>query len=247
LKNASFPLSKGCFSGQFSDTLRTMSEHIPFYYDDSQSLKPKVLISSCLQGEAVRYDGASKPMALLQQLQQQLELVSICPEVGAGLPTPRPPIQLVETPTGLIARGRDDLSIDATDALDRFRRQSLEQWQNDSIVAYIFKSRSPSCGLGSTPLFDEQGNQQGVGDGIQAAWFRARMPWLALCEEEDLASSSRCRQFVELCQRLAEAQRAERQGDTDALIEHYRDQGIELPRELTAITQYLQQRIFKQT
>ena len=58
----------------------------------------KVGISSCLTGLRVRYDGNHKlNQGLLDALQQQFELLPICPEVEIGLGVPREPIRLVRT------------------------------------------------------------------------------------------------------------------------------------------------------
>lgn len=49
---------------------------------------PKVLVSACLLGQPVRYDGrASGHPDLLQQWQAEGRVVPLCPEVAGGLPT----------------------------------------------------------------------------------------------------------------------------------------------------------------
>ena len=52
---------------------------------------PRILVSACLLGQPVRYDGRAKPMhdRLLATWQAQGWLVPLCPEVAAGLPTAR--------------------------------------------------------------------------------------------------------------------------------------------------------------
>ena len=55
----------------------------------------KILISACLLGNKVRYDGRSQQFIhpLLSLWQQQNRLISICPEVVAGLSIPRAPAE----------------------------------------------------------------------------------------------------------------------------------------------------------
>ncbi|NQD94837.1 DUF523 domain-containing protein, partial [Pseudomonas sp. CrR25] len=54
----------------------------------------KVLVSRCLLGHRVRYDGgAHGPFALLERWQAEGRIVALCPEVAGGLPTPRPPAE----------------------------------------------------------------------------------------------------------------------------------------------------------
>ena len=58
----------------------------------------KILVSRCLLGHHVRYDGgAHGPLALLQRWQAEGRVVALCPEVAGGLPTPRP---AAEIPSG---------------------------------------------------------------------------------------------------------------------------------------------------
>ncbi|MEM1049970.1 MAG: DUF523 domain-containing protein [Pseudomonadota bacterium] len=61
----------------------------------------RILISACLLGRPVRYDGRGRKLhdALLELWQSEGRLVPICPEIAAGFPTPRPPAEI---------RGADD-------------------------------------------------------------------------------------------------------------------------------------------
>ena len=80
--------------------------------------KPKVGISRCLLGDAVRYDGKSKPNSMvIEKLSQLFDFVPVCPEVEAGLTIPRPPVQLTGSLTSPQMTGRDDPSIDVTDII----------------------------------------------------------------------------------------------------------------------------------
>ena len=55
----------------------------------------KILVSRCLLGHRVRYDGgAHGPFDLLQQWLDEGRVVALCPEVAGGLPTPRPPAEI---------------------------------------------------------------------------------------------------------------------------------------------------------
>ena len=114
--------------------------------------RPKVGVSQCLLGDAVRYDGQSKAnQTVLNKFHQVFDLVPVCPEVEAGLGIPRPPVQLsanVDTPK---LTGRDDASIDVTDIMQKYCQHKPAELQH--LHGFIFKSRSPSCGLDSTPVF----------------------------------------------------------------------------------------------
>ena len=71
----------------------------------------KILVSACLLGQAVRYDGAAKPLRhpTLVRWQGEGRIVSICPEVTAGFAIPRPPAEIAATATD---------QVDGADVLD---------------------------------------------------------------------------------------------------------------------------------
>lgn len=103
----------------------------------------KLLISACLLGQPVRYDGKSKPIPeklWLKQLQAQGRLVIVCPEVVGGLSTPRPAAERVKdkviTMTGS----------DVTDAFVKGAKHALQVCQQHNIQYALLKANSPSCG-----------------------------------------------------------------------------------------------------
>jgi uncharacterized protein YbbK (DUF523 family) len=194
---------------------------LPFFYPETDTLKPCIAISACLAGEAVRYDGASKPLPDTDFFEEKFQLISVCPEVGAGLPVPRPPVQLVQTQQGVRALGRDDPSIDVSDALLAYRESSLKRLSKEAICGYIFKSRSPSCGLTSTPVFNEDGVQTGLGSGIQASYFEQQMPWLVFREETQLDDIDSRRHFLWLCKISSECQQAIERNQLPSFHRHY--------------------------
>ncbi|MBU5895369.1 DUF523 domain-containing protein, partial [Vibrio cholerae O1] len=59
-------------------------------------MSPKILISACLAGFKVRYNGSDKPLldAALTRWQQEGRLVVCCPELAAGFSTPRPAAEI---------------------------------------------------------------------------------------------------------------------------------------------------------
>ncbi len=117
-----------------------------------KSAKPLVGVSQCLLGDSVRYDGKSKANDIvLETLSQLFTLVPVCPEVEAGLGVPRPPVQLTGDIDKPRLTGRDDPSIDVTDIMYDYCRDKPAELKN--LNGFIFKSRSPSCGLNSTPVF----------------------------------------------------------------------------------------------
>ncbi|MCG8535967.1 MAG: DUF523 domain-containing protein, partial [Pseudomonadales bacterium] len=69
-------------------------------------------------GNSVRYDGKHKfNQTVADFIEPHVQLLPICPESMAGLGIPRPPVNLIQTPHGIQAQGRDDRSIIVTDKL----------------------------------------------------------------------------------------------------------------------------------
>lgn len=171
-----------------------------FLHACSAEQLPLVAISACLTGAAVRYDGADKYQPGVDSwLRNGATLLPICPEVDAGLSVPRPPVQLVRIGNDTRALGRDDLSLDVTDALQRAAQRHCTTLLELPLCGYLWKSRSPSCGLGSTPLLDEQGLTLGAGYGIQAEAIARSLPWLAMAEEAALRDEQQMWRFLFCC------------------------------------------------
>jgi len=157
-------------------------------------VKPLVGVSQCLLGDAVRYDGQSKTnQIVLEHLSHIFELVPICPEVEAGLGIPRPPVQLTADIENPRLTGRDDTSIDITDVMNNYchdKPMKLKQ-----LNGFIFKSRSPSCGLNSTPVFI---NIQCVTENSRGVFARSmvnQFPNLPIIEDSTFTNES-INQFI---------------------------------------------------
>ncbi|MCW8195509.1 DUF523 domain-containing protein [Proteobacteria bacterium 005FR1] len=161
---------------------------------------PLIGISACLGGESVRYDGGHKHQPLiLAVMSAHAELRAFCPEMAAGLDVPRPPVQLIGSDSGPVhAKGVENRELDVTSALetaaDSFFSNGLQ-----GLSGFILKSRSPSCGLGSTPVHDQSGTVLRLGSGVFADRLARAAPWLPLAEESALDSEQKCLRFLSAC------------------------------------------------
>ncbi|QGS48307.1 DUF523 domain-containing protein [Shewanella putrefaciens] len=123
----------------------------------------KVLVSSCLLGQAVRYDGGHNLMEseLVQTWLEQGRIVAICPECAGGLPTPRPPAERI---------GQRILTVQGEDVTLAFSLGAdiaLKLAQQERIKVAILKARSPSCG--NRLIYDGQFVKQLIaGQGLTA-------------------------------------------------------------------------------
>ena len=157
--------------------------------------RAKIGVSRCLLGDAVRYDGQSKPCNIvIDELSKQFELVAVCPEVEAGLSIPRPPVQLTDSIDQPRLIGRDDHNIDITDLMRQYCEKKIPQL--NELSGFIFKSRSPSCGLQSTPVFIDGRQVTNNSSGIFARAFQKTFPHLPVIEETQLESHNAIQNFI---------------------------------------------------
>lgn len=115
----------------------------------------KLLVSACLLGEKVRYDAKDclQTHARLKQYIEDKRVVTICPEMAGGLPTPRPPAE-IEPKSYAAAVLRFEAKVltkNGEDVSHEFRKgaqKALALAQKHGIRCAILKARSPSCGSG---------------------------------------------------------------------------------------------------
>ncbi|WP_460419456.1 2-thiouracil desulfurase family protein [Pseudomonas sp. microsymbiont 2] len=137
---------------------------------------PKVLVSACLLGQPVRYDGrASGHPDVLQGWQAEGRVVPLCPEVAGGLPTPRPPAEIPGGQGRAVLDGQARVvTVTGEDVSGAFlagARLALELVRRHGIRVAVLKSGSPSCG--NRLVYD--GSFTGVkvtGEGVTAALLR---------------------------------------------------------------------------
>ena len=158
--------------------------------------KPLVGVSRCLLGDAVRYDGDSKANTIvIEQLGKLFELLPVCPEVEAGLSVPRPPVQLSGSIDHPLMTGRNDPGLDVTELMQRYC--SSRPAELNRLCGFVFKSRSPSCGLYSTPVFIDGNCVSESGRGMFARAMTSTYPELPVIEERELEAANKYEQFID--------------------------------------------------
>ncbi|WP_160104815.1 DUF523 domain-containing protein [Pseudomonas izuensis] len=136
----------------------------------------KILVSRCLLGHRVRYDGgASGPFDQLQRWLDEGRVVPLCPEVAGGLPTPRAAAEIPGGQGADVLQGQASvITTEGEDVSAQFLSgayQALALVQKHGIRIAILKANSPSCGNRLT--YD--GTFSGVkvsGEGVTAALLR---------------------------------------------------------------------------
>ncbi len=104
-------------------------------------MKQKLLISSCLIGNNVKYNGKNNQIDLTS-LEKKYTLIPFCPEVEGGLPTPRPPSEIVsQNPLKLINNQGKDVTKFFVDGAEK----CLDLAKKERIKKALLKANSPSC------------------------------------------------------------------------------------------------------
>lgn len=130
----------------------------------------RILVSACLLGEKVRYDGGHKrDPFLVETFGRYVEYVPVCPETECGLPTPREPMRLAGDPASprlVTERSR----IDHTRRLLDWAEGRLAEIESLDVWGYVCKKGSPSSGM----------------EGVFTKAFLERFPLIPVEDEERL-------------------------------------------------------------
>jgi len=138
---------------------------------------PKLLVSACLLGNPVRYDGKAKHLDHegLEELRKQGRTIAFCPEVAGGLPVPRPAAECVAGDGEAVIAGSARVeTVDGEDLTDCFlagAQQTLMLCHQQNITVAVLTETSPSCGSGQ--IYDGSFSRQPiVASGVTTAMLR---------------------------------------------------------------------------
>jgi len=154
-------------------------------------------ISRCLLGEEVRFDGGHKRDNFLTDvLGRYVEWVSVCPEVEAGLGTPREAMRLVgdsHHPRLVTIKS----GTDHTRAVERIIANRIREFEELDLSGYILKKGSPSCGMERVRIYNKHGMPSRNGVGLFARAFIEQFPLLPVEEEGRLCDPTLRENFIE--------------------------------------------------
>ena len=103
--------------------------------------EPKILVSACLLGENCKYNGGNNFAPAVAEFLKGREVLTICPEMMAGMGCPRTPIEIVDG----VLMDRDGNNVD--EAMRKAVAQAMEWIRKENIQCAILQSRSPTCGV----------------------------------------------------------------------------------------------------
>ena len=153
--------------------------------------RPRIGVSACLLGERVRYDGRDKRDAwLVDFLGPRVEWVAVCPEVEAGLGTPRDPMNLGRDASGRLVLVTERVREDLTRTMTEYSARRAGELTTANLDGYVLKAGSPSCGL-DVPVGDERGM------GLFATALTTELEGLPIADERELADPESRESFVD--------------------------------------------------
>lgn len=164
--------------------------------------KPKILISSCILGNNVRYDGGNKLDSFVtSRLALYFNFVSVCPEVQMGMSVPREPVNLQLTKSGEVrmigSKSKKDYTPEALTTSQDIINQNL-----DGVCGAILQKKSPSCGVERVKLFNEKEEElynmksTPKNRGIFASTLMAQKPMLPVIDSGRLFDKTERENFL---------------------------------------------------
>lgn len=149
-----------------------------------------ILVSACLLGHKVRYNGSTDEHPLLMKYNEIGKFIAICPECLGQLSIPRSPVEIIngkgqDVLTGtakIMSKLEEDVTVNFIAGAEKLLKIA-EQY---GIKAAILKERSPSCGVHQ--IYDGTfSGKKIVGEGVAAALLRQH--GIELYSEEDVTES----------------------------------------------------------
>jgi uncharacterized protein YbgA (DUF1722 family)/uncharacterized protein YbbK (DUF523 family) len=160
------------------------------------SNKPLVGISSCVLGEKVRYDGGHKRSAFItDSLAEFVRFAPACPEMGIGMPVPRPTIHIREIDQQQRLTDSRNGQLDHTDKMQAFFSARLSQLSK--LDGYVLAAKSPSCGMERIKVYSDKGDLiHRNGQGLFVQLLKQHFPDLPMEEDGRLNDEGLRESFI---------------------------------------------------
>ncbi len=136
-----------------------------------------ILISACLLGQPVRYNGSVLLIdhPLIQKWQKEGCLIAICPELAGGMSVPRAPAEITKDDGCAVLSGDSEVidirGNNVTDAFVLGANRALALALENNCTIAILTERSPSCG--SSLIYDGSfSSTRKQGEGVTTALLK---------------------------------------------------------------------------
>ncbi|MCL1925945.1 MAG: DUF523 and DUF1722 domain-containing protein [Syntrophorhabdaceae bacterium] len=178
----------------------------------------RLLVSSCLLGEKVRYDGGHKRDPFLSEtLGRFVEFIPVCPEVECGFPTPREPMRLWGTPDTPQIIGAVS-GTNFTELIHAWCRKKVHNLKQFDPNGFICRKESPSCGMDRIKMYGIYDTPARVGMGIFTKMFMEHFPLVPVEEDGRLQDPSLREMFLERVFTLRRFRESFRNGKSNSAL-----------------------------
>jgi uncharacterized protein YbgA (DUF1722 family)/uncharacterized protein YbbK (DUF523 family) len=186
-------------------------------------IRPKVVVSRCIEHAACRYNGQMVKDELVAHLKDYVDFITVCPEADIGLGIPRDPIRIV-------TMGKETLLFQPGTGKEYSKEMNSYTEKFLSTLAgvdgFILKYRSPSCGPNDVKVyFGKSGPAEikgvGTGSGLFGGAALKTFPGLALEDEARLGNLAIREHFLTKLYALAEYRETEKKHSPKALTDYH--------------------------
>jgi len=185
-----------------------------------EKVKPRVVISRCIEFESVRWNAQIIRSEFVDALIPHVEAITVCPEVGIGLGVPRETLRLVRVGEEL-RLVQPATGMDLTERMVGYVDSFLEGLPE--VDGFILKGRSPTSGLKDAKIYPSLGKVASVGrgPGIFGGIVRERFPHLALEDEGRLRNGRIREHFLRKLYALAGFRGVKESGGLKELLRYH--------------------------
>lgn len=150
----------------------------------NSKVKPKILVSRCIEHAQCRYDGSMISSEFVKRIKDYVTFETVCPEVEIGLPVPREAVRVVfkDKRRQLVSSMSGN---DYTDQMNAFALDQGEKVRVEGFHGAILKSRSPSCGIKEVKMYSDIGRVPGLPDKTKGFFAETLMACNPLLPVED--------------------------------------------------------------
>lgn len=145
-----------------------------------------ILVSSCLAGLKVRYNGSHSLDHRIRKLVEENKAVTVCPELLGGFSTPREPAEIIGGDGEDVLDGKakviEKSGKDVSELYIKGAYAALEKAKKLKATVIILKENSPSCG--SSQIYNGEFNGTKLnGNGVTSALLK-RNGFKVISEEQ---------------------------------------------------------------
>jgi len=126
-------------------------------------IKPRILISDCLEHSPVRFDGTTISSQVIKDMKQFVNFEPICPEMAIGMPAPRDTIRLTQQKGEEVKLVSSVEGVDFTEKMQSFSSKYIEKTFSHNYDGFILKAKSPTCGTDKIKVYAGTGKSQPLG------------------------------------------------------------------------------------